>query len=234
MWYDCHVHTKQGIGEDTAETMAAMAKRLGMTGIGLVTYYPDLPDHVGYEGIDVVRAVMIKATHAQELTKAAQRCRSAVDLVLVHGGDYDVNRAACENPLVDILCHPELGRHDSGIDHICAKAAADNNVAVEINFREILELNKKQRAYALSSMRRNVALCRQFRAPLITASGAVNKWGMRAGRELAAIAHMLGLDLRAAIDTVSVVPGRMITANRAKLAGTTIEGMEIEDEEGQA
>lgn len=232
--YDLHIHTKLSIGEDTVEEMASMARKLGLGGIGIVTYYPEIveiPDAKEISdsaGIDIVKAIMIKASSPEDMNKSAQKCRNKAELLLVHGGDYDVNRAACENPLIDVICHPELGRHDSGLDHICAKAAADNNVAVEINFREILELNKKQRVYTLSAMEKNIKLCKKYGAPLITSSAAVNKWGMRGGRELASIAHLLGLDLREAIDSVSTIPEEIVKKNREKLAGKTMEGMKIE------
>jgi ribonuclease P/MRP protein subunit RPP1 len=144
---------------------------------------------------------------------------------MVHGGDYDVNRAACENPMIDVLCHPELGRKDSGLDHVCMKAAADNSVAIEINFREVLESYKIKRTYVLSSMKKNIKLARKYGTSIVTTSGAVTKWGMRSARELASISYLLGLELGQAIDSVSVVPESIVRKNREKLAGKRWEGV---------
>ena len=231
MFYDLHVHTSLSIGENSVEDMAVMGKRLGLTGIGVVRYYAgsmtELPQ---VDGIDIIPAIMLKASNANELNTLAEKARNRTELLMVHGGDYDVNRAACENPLIDVVCHPELGRKDSGLDHICIRAAHDNNVAIEVNFREVLESYKRNRVYVLSSIRKNIELCRKYETPIVTSSSAVTKWGMRSGRELAALSHILGLELGKAIDTTSVIPERIIQHNREKLSGKRTEGVrEVEE-----
>ncbi len=229
MFYDLEVHSTLSIGENSAEELASMAKKLNLSGIGIVTYWPEVVEVPKIEGIDIISAVMIKAGNPQDLDAMARKARSKAELLLVHGGNYDVNRAACENPLIDILCHPELGRKDSGLDHICMKAANENNVAIEVNFREILESYKRNRIYMLSSMRKNVKLCIKYDVPVITCSGAVTKWGMRSGRELAAITYLLGMELGKAITTTSNVPQGFVMKNREKLSGKQWQGIEVEE-----
>jgi ribonuclease P/MRP protein subunit RPP1 len=231
MFYDLEVHSTLSIGENSVEELAIMAKKLNISGIGLVTYWPEAVEVPKIEGIDVISAVMIKTANPQDLNSMARKARNKAELLLVHGGNYEVNRAACENPLIDILCHPELGRKDSGLDHICMKAANENNVAVEVNFREILESYKRNRIYMLSSMKKNVKLCMKYDVPVITCSGAVTKWGMRSGRELAAIAYLLGMELGKAIATTSAVPETFVKKNREKLSGKQWSGIEVEGNE---
>ena len=129
--------------------------------------------------------------------------------------------------MVVVLCHPELRRKDSGLDHICVKAEADNEVAIEVNFREIAELFGLHRVRVLSSLRKNIELCKKYEAPLIFASSAVNKWGLRSGRELASLAYMLGLELPKAIDAASAVPHSLVSKNREKLENRRWEGARI-------
>jgi ribonuclease P/MRP protein subunit RPP1 len=172
---------------------------------------------------------MIKASNQNDLNSIIPKVRNKFEVVMVHGGDYDINRAACENSAVDVLCHPELGRKDSGLDHICIKSAQENNVAVEINFHEILGSSKKNRTYALSAMKRNVDLCRKYGAPVITTSGAVTKWGLRPGRDLSAILNILGMELGNAIDSTSVIPENIVKQNREKLSGKRWEGVSVVD-----
>ena len=234
MYYDLHVHSTLSIGENSVEEMAAMAKRLGLSGIGIVSY----DSTAGFakpsiENIDIVLSVMLKPAKADELGSMAQAVRDKSEILMVHGGDYDINRAACESSMIDMLCHPELGRHDSGIDHICAKAAAENNIAIEINFREILESYRKQRMHVLSSMRKNIELCKKYGAGIIVSSGAVNMWGMRCGRELAAASHILGLELGDAIASASSVPESIVRKNRQTIASGQ-EGVKIIGDSGEA
>ena len=227
MFYDLHVHSAYSIGENSIEEMAEMAKRLGLSGIAIAQYYPTVAEIPKIDGIDIVSAVMIKASSPKEMGDIAEKMRKRCELLLVHGGDYDVNRAACENPLIDILCHPELGRKDNGIDHICVKAANENNVAIEINFREILESYKRHRVYVLGAIKKNIKLCEKYDTEMVTTSAAVSKWGLRSGRELAAIAHLLGLELGHSILSVSDIPKEIIESNRKKLSGRAWEGIEI-------
>jgi ribonuclease P/MRP protein subunit RPP1 len=231
-FYDLHVHTSLSIGENTVEEMAEMAKKLGLSGIGIARYYAgrlDYPPEV--EGIDIVNSIMIKPSNVGDFSSLIEKVRPKAEVLMVHGGDYDVNRAACENSAVDVLCHPELGRKDSGLDHICARAAHDNDVAIEVNFREVLESYKKNRVYVLSSMRKNIDLCRKYEVKIVTSSSAVTKWGLRSGRELAAITHLLGLEISKAIDTTSTIPESIVTRNREKLAGKRYEGVRVVDED---
>lgn len=226
MFCDLHVHTTLSIGENAPEDVTEFAKRLGLGAIGIVQYYPgQIVNLTKVEGVDIITCIMIKPASAVELSDLAAKVRGRAEVLMVHGGNYEVNRAACENPLVDVLCHPELGRRDSGLDHVCVKAAHDNEVAIEINFREILETYKRNRVMVLSSMKKNVKLCKKYEARMVTASGAVTKWGMRSGRELAAVANILGHELGTAIDTVSSVPLDIVAKNREKIAGRRWEGV---------
>ncbi len=231
-FYDFHVHTNFSIGEDTIEAMADFARQLGFSGIAVIRYYTHqkLSQLPKIEGIDIINAAIVKPSSPEDLNAMASKIRNDVELLIVHGGDYDVNRAACESSLVDMLAHPELGRKDSGLDHICVKAAKENNVAIEINFREVMESYRRRRVYVLSSMKKNVKLCRNYDVKMITTSGAVSKWGLRSGRELASISHLLGLELGTAIDSVSTIPEEILRVNREKLAGRRFEGVSIVEE----
>ena len=53
---------------------------------------------------------------------------------------------------------------------------------------------------------------------------------MRSGRELASIAHLLGLELGDAINAASVVPEELVNTNRDKISGKKTEGVTIVSE----
>lgn len=229
-FYDLHVHTAMSIGNDSVTDIAEFAKRLDLSAIGVVQYYGTHTEDISkIEGIDLVRVLMIKPRSAVELGNMTTKARSKCEILVVHGGDYEVNRAACENSMVDLLAHPELGRRDSGLDHISMKSAAENNVAIEINFREILETARRSRTYVLSAMRKNARLAKKYSAPVVVSSGAISKWGLRGGRELAAVAHLLGFELGDAIRCVSEIPRIMVEKNREKLANKRWQGVVVED-----
>ncbi len=227
MYYDLHAYTSQSVGESSFDEMVSVAKRLGLSGLGVVRFPDQLHQPLPKADIDIVNCVMVKATTAAEMDDIVKKVRDKAEVVMVYGGNYDVNRAACSNPMVDVLCHPELGRPDSGLDHICMRAAQENKVAIELNFHEVLDSFKRNRVHILAAMRKNVTLARKYETPVITASGALSKWGLRAGRELAALANILGVELGKAVESVSVVPESIVKANREKLAGKRWEGVSI-------
>ncbi|MBI4019374.1 MAG: hypothetical protein HY364_03905 [Candidatus Aenigmarchaeota archaeon] len=223
-YYDLHTHSSLTIGENTTDEMLAMARKLGLRGIGI----SGLREKPASE-LDIISCYIIEAKNPQQLMEEARKYRDSYEVLMVSGGNYEVNRAACENPMIDILCHPGKGRKDSGLDHICVKAAKENNVAIEINFREILDNYRKRRVRILEGIRRNVLLCRKFGAPMVAFSGAVTKWGMRAGRELAAVAAIAGMELPDAIASVSVIPQQIVANNRERLSGKKWQGVVIHE-----
>jgi ribonuclease P/MRP protein subunit RPP1 len=211
IYYDFH--------QEIADIQAAIrqAKLLGFSGMAVAGADKTMKDEKLREGFDLVSMVILKPKNPEELNIELERSRKAFEIIAVQGGDYEVNRSACEDNRVDLLLNPERGRLDSGIDHICAKAAADNSVAIEINFNGIL--NAKNRPRMVYFLKRNVYLCKKYNAPLITTSGASNIWEMRAPRELAAISHVLGMEINEAIESVSLVPEEKLKINRDKLSG---------------
>ncbi len=220
-WYDLHVEVQK------KEEILEMAKRLNYSGVAVV----DKEDDEVLDGIELISSVLIKANSREELKAKLQRVRNRVTLVLVSGGKYEVNRAACEDSRVDILCHPYLGRADPGIDHICARAARENNVALEINFSTIL--NSPNRPKILSQIRKMVEICKKYDAPVVITSGAKNPWEMRAARDLAALAATLGVDITYAIRSLSNYAKNLLEVNRQKLRGDRVGDALIVREGGE-
>lgn len=224
-----HIDIKENL-----EEVIKLAKKLEYQGILIaceeqeIKNIEKLKNFAKENEIDLVIGLIIKPKSKEELKRFLNEFRKSVEIICVAGGIYEVNRAACEDSRVDILYHPELGRNDSGLDHICVKAASENNVAIEINFNEILRA--KNRPKILTFMRRNVKLCKKYGANIIITSGAKNIWEMRAPRELASIGYVLGMDLKAAIDAVSTIPESIIRTNREKLSGRLIDNVRVVDE----
>lgn len=238
-YYDLHIHTNRSVGENSLDEVIEQAKKLNINGIGIIDYFSNMHELLSRkkevikkaDDIDIIFGVIIRAETVAQLKKMVSNVRKKAELVLVHGGNYEINRIASEMPEVDILAHPELERRDSGIDHIVAKNMSENDVALEINFREILESFKKHRSYILSNMRKSIYLAKKYNVPIVTASSAYSIWGMRSCRDLAAFAHLLGLDLSEAINTVSTIPEQIVISNRERLNNKNMPGVKVVDED---
>jgi ribonuclease P/MRP protein subunit RPP1 len=216
-YYDMHVHSAFSEGESTILELAQRAKLLGFAGICFSEYYEKKKD-IGHLRSEIesaqkttgIRVLLgFEARNQEELRRLAEM-RREFDVLLVHGGDVDLNRAAVETAEVDILTHPEAGRYDSGMNHVMAKLARQNNVAIEINMRGILISGKKTRSRILSNMRDNVGLAKKYRMPIIVNSGAISHWELRDPLCLSSIAQQLGLPLKLAKDAVSLVPETIV------------------------
>jgi len=215
--FDLHVHSAFSGGESSLEELAKTAKLLGFRGICFVFYYQDERqkeillaeiERIRKEvGIDVYLG--FEARDLKELKFLAKNRRS-FDLLLARGGEIEMNRKACETPEVDILTHPEYQRSDSGLDHVCMKFAAKNNVAIEVNFREILITNKKTRAMVMANIAKNIKLAKKYHTPIILCSGAISHWELRAPECLVSMACQLGLELSEAKKAISEVPKRIV------------------------
>jgi ribonuclease P/MRP protein subunit RPP1 len=215
--YDLHLHSAFSEGESSLEELASTAKNLGYKGICFAEYYEgkkqleklqkEIKKVKQKVGIDIFLG--FEARSKKEL-KSLAKIRRNFDILLVRGGDLELNREACETSQVDILTHPELERKDSGLDHVSVKFAAKNQVAIEINFREILISGKRTRSKVLANIQNNVKLAKKFRAPIILCSGAISHWELRSPLVLISFATQLGLELKGAKQAISKIPEKMI------------------------
>ncbi len=221
--YDLHVHASPFGGESSVEDTIDFAKRLGWNGIAFCCFADSIEiigqqrkivDNLKTKDFDVVLGAEIKADGVEDLHSAIDRTRRKVEILIVSGGNLDVNRAALETNQVDMLSHPENQRNDSGIDLVMAKLAADNNVSIELNFREVLNSYRKVRVHVLSHMRHNLKLAKKFGFPVTITSGAYSKWELRAPRELAAFGINLGMRVEESFQSLS---SARVDTNRQKL-----------------
>ena len=237
-FYDLHVQSNLSGGENTIEQILKFAEKLGYSGIAICDNYQGLEKLNGLKkavsevetDLEIYPGVNIQAKDVNELKEIISKVREKVNIIIVSGGDYSINRSACEDPRVDILTHPEFERPDSGLDEPCLEAATQNNVAIGINLREILYSFRKQRSYIFNHISKNVRLCNHFRTPIVVCSGAQGVWGMRSPRELVSIANVLGLDLGKAFASVTSIPQLIVEENKKTLEGRKItEGVEEHD-----
>ena len=91
--------------------------------------------------------MIIDTGNLNEARKAIeQECRKArKGAVIVKGRDDSFNRKILENKKVDVLLSPEHGykkdrlrQRDSGLNHVLCRIASQNNIAIGIDFQEIL------------------------------------------------------------------------------------------------
>jgi ribonuclease P/MRP protein subunit RPP1 len=219
--YDLHIHSTFSSGESSLEEIIKTAKYFGYNGIGFISY------PLKKEEEDLLKAEInrvskeynfeiylgFEATNKLELKKLLSR-RKEFDLLLVRGGTNFMNRIAVENRGVDILTHPDYERKDCGINHVLAKLAKENEVAIEINFREVLNSEGLIRKNVLTNHMEIIKLYKKFKFPLIVSSGALSHWQIKDPKVLISYLVTLGLEMKEAKEALNNTPKKII--ERAK------------------
>ena len=143
--------------------------------------------------ISIDYTLEIKSKNVNEIRKIANRFRNKSSCISVVGGDLKVNRAVLENVKVDILSRPYLKRYDSGMNHILAKEAVRNNVAIELCFNDVLRTYLSQRAKVISNFKDVYTLYRKYDFPLVLSSRAESVFDIKTTYDFTAFFKQTGL-----------------------------------------
>jgi len=85
--------------------------------------------------------------------------------IIFSGDDDDLNRKVLEKLPIQILLinlskrKDKLKQENSGFNQVLAKIAKKNNVAIGINFDEIINAKPKRKAEILARIKQNINLC---------------------------------------------------------------------------
>lgn len=232
-FYDFCVHATPD-GDNTVSELSSLARHFGYSGIALANHSDKLPDKKpvlpSIEGFEVFRGIELVEENPSKLHSLIGKYRNSMDVLIVHGGSEAVNRAALENPRVDILNHPAFDR-SSGLNQVLAKAAAENGVAIGITLRPFLHFRGSRRIRLLSDLKANLDLARKYDVSLVLCSDAVSCFDLRSPMETLALAEVCGLEENEALDAISTVPERIVARNRP-CSGYVREGVEVLEGEG--
>ncbi len=144
---------------------------------------------------EIYSGIKIVSKSSREISNLVKKYRNKVDVIIVEGGIIKINRTALEMHDVDILSSPELNRRDCGIDHILARLGSNHRVAIELNFKNLLNKNYYERARVLWSFRRNLILAKKYNTPVVISSYAKNIYEIKSPK-----------DLRSFLNTISTNP----------------------------
>ena len=230
-FYDFCVHAIPD-GENTVEELAALARHFGYRGIALANHSDKLPQSKSVlsstDGFEIYRGIELVEENPSKLQGLIGKFRQSVDVLIVHGGSETVNRAALENPRVDILNHPAFDR-SSGLNQVLAKAAAENGVAIGLTLRPIVHSRGSRRTRLLSDLRANLDLARKYDVSLVLSSDAMSCFDLRSPMETLALAEICGLEEDEALEAMSTIPEIILAKNRPG-PGYIREGVEVLEE----
>lgn len=177
----------------TLNRMALTAQQMGYDALVSRNHSTgDLPGPASPEiDVEVISGVEIRADSVEQLHGLTGKYQGDVDVVLVHGGDSSINSAASGMEAVDVLCHPLRGR-DWNFNHVLARRAAENSVAVEFNLSDVLRESGGVRVNALRDTRLLLKLVRKYDTPYVVSADPYTHHEIRAPRELEALLELIG------------------------------------------
>ncbi|MBW6518775.1 MAG: ribonuclease P protein component 3 [ANME-2 cluster archaeon] len=227
-FYDLNVHSLPDCA-DSPSRLALEANDLGYSGICLTSFNRnntlhkhDIP-HPALKNFEVYTGIEIQVESVSKLTKEVNRLRGNVDFIIIGGGNEDINRAAVENGKVDILAHPTA--QGKPLNHVLAKAAADNGVSVDFNMDALIMQRGGSRIKVLAAMRQNLVLARKHGVPMVITSNARSHYDLRTPREMMALAMFFGMTQDEALHSLSIVPQSIIRRNTDR--NRIMEGVEV-------
>lgn len=182
----------------TPARMALTAERAGYDALVLRNHtgadeYPefDVPDDAP---VPVHEGVEVRAEGVESLHEGVRRAEvEGTDLIAVHGGDSSINSAAVEHDGVDLLAHPNRNRGSGrSFNHVLAREAAENGVAVEFSFAHVLRKSGGERVKVLRDIHETLGLIHKYGTPFIITADPYTHLHLRAPRELRALARLVG------------------------------------------
>ncbi len=135
----------------------------------------------------------IKSNNVNEIKKIVRKFRNRASCISVVGGDLKVNRAVVENVQIDVLSRPYLKRFDGGLNHVLAKEAVKNNVAIELCFKDVLRTYLSHRSKVISNFKDIYTLYRKFDFPLILSTRADSVFDIRTTHDFISVFKQTGL-----------------------------------------
>jgi RNase P/RNase MRP subunit p30 len=221
----CELHLRVNPKDtQTAKRLIAKAAGLGYRYVSVPFVGPveekdvaSLKAACNESGVDFVVRADYQPRNQEDVTRFLRRFRRRFEVVCIICSSKEVARQAAKDRRVDLLSFPSLDYRKRFFDRAEAELASCSLAALEVDLKPLLVLDGPARVRLLSSLRREVAVAREFHVPVVVSSGAGEERFMRAPRDMAAVAFLFGMDEEAALDAVSSAPAGIVVRNREKL-----------------
>jgi ribonuclease P/MRP protein subunit RPP1 len=176
-------------GDTSVKRFALEAEALGFDSLVAI----DTPAAT-YGAVDVRSGIIIRNLPVRDIINRMKRFRESGAVISAMAGDAGFNRAVIGMKGMHIL----RGIHaadKNAFDHVSAKMAADNRVAVDIDLSTIIASRGITRQRALARYRDILVLEGRYEFPLTLSTYAASVLDLRAVREITGLCSLLGMDI---------------------------------------
>jgi ribonuclease P/MRP protein subunit RPP1 len=198
-------------GDTSVRRLALEAKTLGFDSLVAM----DTPAG-SFDGVEVISGIMVQDARIRDVIARVKQAKDAGTVVSVIARDNGFNRAAIGLKGVHILRGIQAA-DKMAFDHVTAKMAADNNVAIDIDLSVLIAARGIARQRAIHRYRDVLVLERRFEFPLSLSSYARSYLDLRAVREITGLCSLIGMDISGvekALDTIGRVTAPPVPAVR--------------------
>lgn len=220
------LHLRPSIGDlDQVENMVRKSSELGYHLVG-VSLPPDLKrDEISQlqkicrdSKTDLVTRANFVPKTRRELLSCLRHYRRKFEVISVACTSKAVARQAAKDRRVDLLSFPSTDPRRRFFDEAEAELASKALSSLEIDMALLLSSKGFSRIRLLSCLRREVAVAKRFRVPVVISSGATNEHLIRAPHDCASLAYLFNMPLSLALRALSENPLVMVERNRGKLS----------------
>ena len=181
-----------------------------------------------FEHAELSMGINVLNANSNEIRKIINKYRNKSNYISCLGGDLKVNRSVCENHRIDVLSRPYYKRRDSGMNHVLAKEAKRNNVAIELCFRDILNNHLRYRANVISSFKEILIFHRKFKFPLILTTDTKSIYDVRSTRDSVSFFKSIGFSNEEIYNGFYYYPKQIIDFNKERKS-MIVKGVKIID-----
>jgi RNase P/RNase MRP subunit p30 len=216
-FYDFGVSSSLSVGKDTPETMIELAIELGLSGIGFADFernssklFKKVRQEYQSRCVLLTRATLIPKT-LEDMKRSVKDLRNNVDIIAVRSksDDKNVYVNAILDKRIDMISLSDLIEFEC-LNYSHFKMAKENAKIIEITTRNLILYEGVQRSKLMRAMNKSCLQLVRSKAPFIISSGAQSKWELRGPSELGALAELVNIPKKVALDAISTHPGNLL------------------------
>jgi ribonuclease P/MRP protein subunit RPP1 len=215
--------------QQTAQRLIAKAARMGYRYVSIPFTSEVQENQVAalkatctQAGLDFVLRADFKPRTQEDLMHFLRKFRRKLEVICIVCDSKEIARQAAKDRRVDLLSFPSLDYYKRFFDRAEAELACNSLAGLEVDAKSLLVLEGPPRVRLLSSLRREVAIAREFHVPIVVSSGVGEEQLMRTPRDMASLAYLFGLNEEEALQAVSANPVGIVLRNREKLSSRFI------------
>jgi len=181
--------------------------------------------------IEVYRRINLSPKNVEDLKNKLRQFRRKCEILTVKCLEKKICTWAARDRRVDILNFPFF-ECLKNFTEATANLAVEGDTAIEIWFKQFLDVRGIKRARLIAEARRVAKIALKKGVKIIIDSGAENIFEMRSPRELGALGYLLDIPEKQIELTVSENPLNILRSNLSKLSPNfVLPGVEIVGEE---